>query len=605
VSITGGPGVSVSPNPITGAGVITNTAPATFPTGTSLIAGCGVEYTTGLTFVVGACQYEIAGMAYLSPQTSVTLMAADMTNPRIDVIGVDSTGSVFSITGTPAASPALPSVDPSTQIGLVFITVAANATTPTGIVPTTLYDENTEWTCTPTAHINCASTSNPYHGTKDIEATAAVLGNNVTLVKPSAGTVDLSTQNNLIFYIRSKAAWPTGASGGTAARYLSLLWKNGSTQVGNSVVVRDGTFGFSSAVTTNYQQVSIPLSLFGAGSTLVTTLEAIVSGPSGSSSIGWYIDEVTLQSGTNGTASGCPIMSFQGTWSAVKAYAPCDTVVSSSTGYVALVANTDVAVTTAATWAALVPSLAQISLGVIGSVPTCSSTTKGVYYPTNSLYDAIVCDGTTNNYFVNHHQAYPTTAGWTVGNGGTLDTTYGYPYFSAPNLAAVAISDVYLTAPAAPYVCTAMFVHDVSTAQPGSATTNPIVGYGMLFRDGTGKIVSFQVGTDTAATTANEAQIATFKWTTDTSFSAAYQSYEAASGNFAGLDFILRTPIWMRIGDDNTNLNFYWSIDGNHWKLFDSRSRTNFFGSGPTQVGFLAYARAGSIEMAVPSWNCQ
>ena len=228
-----------------------------------------MEYVSGLTFTVGACTYTIGGTQYTSALTSITLAAADPSNPRIDVIIVDNTGTASAITGTAAASPAQPTVDYSTQLPLNLVLVNANATTPSGIATTLIYDENIEWTCASTTHINCASTSNPYHGTKDIEATAAVLGNNFTLVKPAAGTVDLSTQSTLTFYIRSKAQWPTGnGNGANGLRTLSLFWLNGSTQIGVQVVLKDGTFGFASSLTTGYQQISIPLSLFGTGSNL-------------------------------------------------------------------------------------------------------------------------------------------------------------------------------------------------------------------------------------------------------------------------------------------------------------------------------------------------
>ncbi len=358
-----------------------------------ILSGCGVEYVSALTFTVGTCSYTIAGITYSSPITSVTLTAADMTNPRIDVIGVDNTGAVFTIPGTPAMSPSEPSVDPSTQLGLIFVTVAANATTPSGIVATLLYDENTEWTCTASTHLNCASTSNPYHGTKDIEATAAVLNNNVTLVKPAAGTVDLSTQNTLIFYIRSKAAWPTAkSSGADGLRTLSLFWLNGSTQIGTAIVLRDGVFGFVSSNTTAYQQIAIPVGLFATGSNLVTTLKAQITGNGGTSSIGFYIDQVTLQSGTNGIVTGCPAMSFQGTWSAVKAYSPCDTVTSGSIGYVALAANTNVAVSTAATWAPLAPNLTgSVSQNIV------AQTTYTLTHNLGSTDVVGVCKDSSNN----------------------------------------------------------------------------------------------------------------------------------------------------------------------------------------------------------------
>lgn len=345
------------------------------------VSGCGVEYVSGLTFTVGACTYTIGGTQYTSALTSITLAAADPSNPRIGVIIVDNTGTASAITGTPAASPAQPTVDYSTQLPLNLVLVNANATTPSAITATLIYDENTEWTCSSSAHINCASTNNPYHGTKDIEATTAVSGNNFTLVKPAAGTVDLSTQSTLTFYIRSKAQWPAGSgNGANGLRTLSLFWLNGSTQIGVQVVLKDGAFGFASSLTTGYQQISIPLGLFGTGSNLVTTLEAQVTGNGGSSSFGWYIDEVSLQAGTTTLSLPATLMNFKGVWNSTTNYNVNDVVVSSGTGYVALKANTNIAVTTASTWAAVavIPNTTGCTNQFVrtlngASAPTCAS----------------------------------------------------------------------------------------------------------------------------------------------------------------------------------------------------------------------------------------
>jgi len=324
--------------------------------GSQVLSGCGVEWISGLTFQVGACSYQILGVGYLSPLTSVTLSTADPTNPRIDVIGVNVASAVFTISGTPAMDPAQPTVDAATQLQLTFVTVEAGATVPLGVTLVSIYEENVEWTSAVTANFNAASTSNPYRGTKDIEATAAVLTNHVTLTKPAAGTVDLAGYNTLVFYIRSKATWPTGSGGGSAARTLSIFWKNGSVQKGLQVVLKSGVFNFDSSNTSAYQQVSIPTSLFNANGIAVTTLALQVSGPSGSSSIGFYIDGVSLQSGFIPSLLPTTLMNFKGTWAATTAYSPFDTVVSGGDGYVALVANTNVAVTTTATWASLTPS---------------------------------------------------------------------------------------------------------------------------------------------------------------------------------------------------------------------------------------------------------
>lgn len=360
------------------------------------VSGCGVEYVSGLTFIVGPCIYTIGGVQYtISTTTSITLAAADVTNPRIDVIYVDNTSTANKLTGTPAASPAQPTVDYATQLPLNLVLVAANGTTPTAITATTIYDENTEWTSTCSAHLTCASTNNPFRGTKDIEATAAVLGNNVTLVKPAAGTVDLSTQNTLIFYIRSKAAWPTtNNTGANGIRTLSFFWLNGSTQVGVQVVLKDGAFGFASSNTTGYQQIAIPISNFGTGSNLVTTLKAQVTGNGGTSSFGWYIDAVSLQSGQGPLSLPTTLVNFKGVWSSTVNYNVNDEVVTAAgLFYIAKVANTNVAVTTTATWAGL-PGTTGTGNDVLATSPTLVTPVLGVATMTSMNKVAITAPST-------------------------------------------------------------------------------------------------------------------------------------------------------------------------------------------------------------------
>jgi len=119
-------------------------------------------------------------------------------------------------------------------------------------------------------------------------------------------------------------------------------------------------FGFSSSSTAAYQQIAIPTSLFGANGLPVTTLKFNISGPAGSSSIGGYIDEVTLQGGLNPPALPTTLMNFRGTYSTAVAYNPND-VACGATGicYVALLANTNTAQTTAADWTPLSASSVQ------------------------------------------------------------------------------------------------------------------------------------------------------------------------------------------------------------------------------------------------------
>src|SRR5215472_4938837 len=267
-----------------------------------LLSGGGVAWTgTGFNYIISAATYMINGVTYISPQTPVTLAAADPTQDRIDVFYVDTSGTAGVITGTPGTPPIQPSVDPSSQLYLTFAYVVAASTTPV-ITNVNIYLENTEYTMSTGSPgtINLASTNNPYAGTKCIEGTATVNGNQFTATKPS-GTLDLSQYQQLTFQLRSKGSWPN-------AKSISIFWRNGISVVGASVAVKNGTFGFDSSNTTTYQQIVIPAASFGTGTNPVDSLRMSVSG--GGNSIGWYIDNIILQAGGGGGGGGGTLTNF-------------------------------------------------------------------------------------------------------------------------------------------------------------------------------------------------------------------------------------------------------------------------------------------------------
>lgn len=375
-------------------------APVTTPgySPNQTLSGCGVEYTTGLHVTVGVCSYAISGVSYSSPLANLTFATADSTNPRIDLVIVDNTSTASILQGTAAASPVAPATDPSTQLPITFVYIAAGATAPANVTANQIFFNGSEWTQSYTAHI-ALTTNNPYStATHSIEATSAVLNNNVQLVDPASGTVNMATVNSLTLYVRSKGQWPTGASGATAARYLNIFWLNGSTQKGTAVVLRDGAFGFVSSNTTSYQQITIPSSAFGINGIPVTTLEIAVSGNSGSSSIGFYIGDITLQAGAGNTSLPATLVNFRGTWSSSTGYNANDEVVYNGLGYVALSANTNVTPTTAATWATLSSTIRAIgaSFGAFqsgatalsGSLTSCTP----VYYSGTILGVEVISD---------------------------------------------------------------------------------------------------------------------------------------------------------------------------------------------------------------------
>jgi len=540
------------------------------------LTGCGLEYISLLNFQLGICTYTINGITYTSPLTPITLGASDPTNPRIDLIGVDNTGVVFVTAGTPAASPALPTSDPATQLGLYFVNVAAGATTPTGISLVDIYEENTEWTSAVTANFNAASASNPYRGTTDIEATSAVLTNSVTLTKPAAGTENLQNWNTLIFYVRSKAAWPTG-NGSNAARVVNIFWLSGATQIGVPVVLRDGVFGFSSATLGVYQQVSIPLSLFGTGSNTVTTLKFQISGNAGSTSIGFFLDAITLQGGTGSIVLPVTLMNFKGPWSSSTAYVPNDTVVGGGIGYVALLANTNVAVGTASTWTPLAGSgNASISRGAFASVPACS--TSQFAYLATDWPGTFHCDGASSGQWllagvgaVTPAANFPWT-GWINQTSATVVASQGSIILTGTASGGQNMQARYVAVPATPYSVTACFTSlsgEASYSQAGmfvsdgTAATNKLIFWGSIGQVTAGSPGALEVG----------------KWTNFTTFSADYATLLplAASGTGSRNCFT--------ISDDGTTRKFWYAPTGFSRVLYYSGTHTDFL--TPTHVGIV------------------
>jgi hypothetical protein len=257
--------------------------------GTYLVTGATIAWVTGYQYLVGAASYYLDGTAVASAQQSVTLTAAHATLDRIDVLVLDASGTLSAIAGTAAVSPAEPTIDPSVYLRLGIVLVVHNTTAPS-ITVTDIYLNNAEWTATASAGtINPNSTSNPRSGTKDIEGTAVAANAYVELVKPAAGTVDLGTQNTLVFYVRVKAAFPS-------AKAFRLGWYSGTALRGAQVTVSNGLFGFNSATTGSYQQIVVPISAFNVPQgNLVTSLRITVIG--GGAAVGFYLDDIVLNSG--------------------------------------------------------------------------------------------------------------------------------------------------------------------------------------------------------------------------------------------------------------------------------------------------------------------
>lgn len=99
-------------------------------TGYGIVSGCEPTISGLIVSVAAGVVHLANGVRKEISATTVTLDAADTTNPRIDLVYINSAGVVAKVTGTAAASPSAPAL-PTGGISVATVSVGANATTGT------------------------------------------------------------------------------------------------------------------------------------------------------------------------------------------------------------------------------------------------------------------------------------------------------------------------------------------------------------------------------------------------------------------------------------------------------------------------------------------
>lgn len=278
--------------------------------GNKLLNG-GVSYISGLTFDVSILEYIINGQVYnITSGNTITLNSGDTTFDRIDVIYSDINGMVGILEGNPSTNPEKPIVDGDTQVEVTFISVPANATTPS-IDSFLIYNENTglpsEWNFysvgTQASRIIGSSTGQTYSGTTSISV-SGVTGVYTTSFRLSGNTtVDTNQYATLQFAIRNLSANTTTSQ--IRIRFLTT----GGTQNGGLVYMNSanssGFVQYSSTNTSSWQLISIPLWRFYLTNTNVQVVEFSFRPTTLPSN--YYFDEIKL---VEGTASSPPSNSW-------------------------------------------------------------------------------------------------------------------------------------------------------------------------------------------------------------------------------------------------------------------------------------------------------
>lgn len=234
---------------------------------------------------------------YISNSTTVTIDTADATYDRIDVIGVDTTGNVFVITGTPSATPITPQVNPSSQLLLTTITVKAGSTF-APVITKIIYNEGTEWDTATSGTISAFfnNEDNPYNGSKDIFVQTYENGGALEFTDSEPDTATSNMVLKYFLYLNDEFT-----------NSFQVQFFNDSDPVSNSLSFNSG-YGLNPNNVNVYQNISIPLTSFVFSSNIFNKLKITMAGEDVSGAAGYYLDYIQLQKGLSQTGSGsCPL----------------------------------------------------------------------------------------------------------------------------------------------------------------------------------------------------------------------------------------------------------------------------------------------------------
>ena len=245
-----------------------------------LISGGKVIWEGGLTFRVTAAVYYIGGVRYESAEGTITLDAADATNPRFDIIALNDSEAIVKITGTPSANPSEPQVDFSSQLYLTAVLVEAGATTPSGVSQGIIYDENTEWSHSTSGTISTDFASTAQHSNGSVSLQVASWSNGASVLFTNGSAINVNEAETFSFKILITAAL-------SKSNTLTVQFFNGTTAASSQIplIIYRNTPGTFQA----YAVDGIPF----AGS----SFDRVKFTFGGNSSTAIYIDEVRYQSG--------------------------------------------------------------------------------------------------------------------------------------------------------------------------------------------------------------------------------------------------------------------------------------------------------------------
>lgn len=262
--------------------------------GSGIIYGNGAAWKSGYIFDVTEHRYLIRGKDITALAEQLTLDASHATLNRIDVIvgtfDVNGVGYYEILKGVDAVNPIKKIPNPDTQIEITFINVDAATTSPSAVTTLVAYDENIEFTTASsgTATVDFNDIVTPYNGTKCIDVTGFITGDEITLTK--ATTFNVSDYSLLQIPILATSYWNSAAT-------LQVGLYNGATQVSNYINItsnNSGSYTFESGLDT-WTVVQIPITSFNLLSTTIDKISIKVIGEQ--SPLDFKLDLIRFQAG--------------------------------------------------------------------------------------------------------------------------------------------------------------------------------------------------------------------------------------------------------------------------------------------------------------------
>lgn len=222
-------------------------------------------------------------------------------------------------------------------------------------------------------------------------------------------------------------------------------------------------------------------------------------------------------------------------------------------------------------------------IGTYANLPA-SGMKKGDRYVCTDSYYQFVYDGSAwQAFFGTFPVTIPPFASLVYVNqsGASSNNTSGGAYLQGTANAGVNLQILKKAVPTVPYTVDFALL-------PANQSVSNFPQFGFCVRDsGTGKLVTLNF----TFSGSSQSDWNTAKYNSPTSFSAAYN-------NPSTFSYMSTTPMFARIKDDNTNLIFSVSSDGQNWLQIDSRLRTDFLGT-PNEIGFFVDSNGSNKIMAM------